>query len=424
MSILTAVTGTWALLLGIAFIMVGNGLQGTLLGLRASLEGFPTAATGVVMTGYYVGFVAGSSIVPKLLKNVGHIRVFAAMASIASGAVLLHGLWVHPAGWTLFRLMTGFCFAGLFVVTESWLNDAATNRNRGQLLSVYMVLVFSGMGTGQYLLLVADPLSFELFIVVSLMVSFALVPIVLSVSPAPRFEAPAHLGWRALYAMSPLGVAGAVLVGMAHAALFAMTPVYAGLAGLSVAQISVLMSAALAGGMILQWPIGWISDRFDRRTVITVVTFVAALAALAAWWVADISWVAFIACAFLFGGLSLPLYSLCIAHVNDYLEPEQIVSASATVVLVGGIGLCLGPLLASAGMSLAGPEGLFIHLAAVHASIGAFALYRMTRRSAPPLEDQRHYEAMSPRTSPIGAAIAMRQIRDAQDRDLARRSNF
>ncbi len=424
MSILTAVASTWALLLGIALIMVGNGLQGTLLGLRASLEGFPTATTGLVMTGYYVGFVAGSTIVPKLLKNVGHIRVFAAMASIASGAVLMHGLWVDAVGWTLFRVMTGFCFAGLYVVTESWLNDAATNRTRGQLLSVYMVLVFCGMGGGQYLLLAADPESFELFIVVSLLVSLALVPIVLSVSPAPRFEAPTHLGWRALYSMSPLGVAGAVMVGVAQAALFTMTPVYAGLEELSVGQISVLMSAVLIGGMALQWPIGWLSDRFDRRRVITAVTFAAAAAALAAWSFSGVSWPAFLVFVFLFGGASLPLYSLCIAHVNDFLEPEQIVSASATVVLVHSVGLCVGPLLASAGMTALGPAGLFVCLAAVHGCIGVFALYRMTCRSAPPLEDQRHYECISPRTSPIGAAVAMRQVRDAQDRDLARRSSF
>ena len=424
MSLVSAISGTWALLLGIAFIMVGNGLQGTLLGLRASLEGFPAATTGLVMTGYYAGFLAGSTIVPKLLRNVGHIRVFAAMASLASGAVLLHGLWVHPAGWTLFRLLTGFCFAGLYVVTESWLNDAATNRTRGQLLSVYMVLTFSGMGAGQYLLLIADPQSFELFIVVSLLVSVALVPIVLSVSPAPRFEAPAHIGWRELYAMSPLGVAGAVMVGMAHAALFAMTPVYAGLVGLSVGQVSVLMSAALVGGMALQWPIGWLSDRFDRRRIITAVTFAAAAAALAAWSFSTLSWSAFLVFVFLFGGACLPLYSLCLAHVSDFLRADQIVAASATLVLVSGLGLCAGPLLASAGMTMLGPNGLFVFLAAVHAGIGGFALYRMTCRPARPLVEQRHYEAISPRTSPIGAAIAMRQVRDAQDRDLARRSRF
>ena len=424
MSLVAAISGTWALLLGVGLIMVGNGLQGTLLGLRASLEGFPTVATGIVMTSYYVGFLAGSAIVPKLLKQVGHIRVFAAMASIASGAVLLHGLWVHPVGWALFRVLTGFCFAGLLVVTESWLNDAATNRTRGQLLSVYMVLVFCGMAGGQYLLLLADPHSFELFIVVSLLVSFALVPIVLSVSPAPRFEAPARVGWRALYSMSPLGVTGAVLVGMAHAALFTMTPVYAGLVALSTGQISVLMSAGLIGGMALQWPIGWLSDRFDRRRVMTAVTFAAAASALAAWSFSALSWPAFLVFVFLFGGTSLPLYSLCLAHISDFLEPEQIVSASATVVLVGGVGLCIGPLLAGAGMTVLGPGGLFLFLVAVHSGVGVFALYRMTRRPPPPLEEQRHYEAMSPRTSPIGAAVAMRQVRDAQDRDLARRSSF
>ena len=214
------------------------------------------------------------------------------------------------------------------------------------------------------------------------------------------------------------------MVGIAQAALFTMTPVYASLMELSVGQISVLMSAVLIGGMVLQWPIGWLSDRYDRRSVITAVTFAAAAAALAAWSFSGVSWPAFLVFVFLFGGASLPLYSLCIAHVNDFLEPEQIVSASATVVLVHSVGLCFGPLLASTGMTALGPAGLFICLAAVHGSIGVFALYRMTCRSAPPLEDQRHYEFISPRTSPIGAAVAMRQVRDAQDRDLARRSSF
>ena len=338
--------------------------------------------------------------------------------------MLLHGLWVDPIGWTVFRVLAGFCFAGLYVVTESWLNEAATNETRGQLLSVYMVLVFSGMAGGQFLLLLADPRSFELFIAVSLLVSFALVPIVLSVSRAPRFEAPAHLGWRALHAMSPLGVAGAVLVGIAHAAFFTMAPVYAGLTGFSVGQISAFMSAALLGGMVLQWPIGWLSDNFDRRSVITAVTFAAAAAAFAAWPVSTLSWPGFLVLIAVFGGTSLPLYSLCLAHANDFLEPGQIVAASATMVLVGGVGMSIGPLLAGASMTVAGPSALFALLAFVHTSIGVFALYRMTQRKARPKEKQRRYESMSPRSSPIGAAVAMRQIRDAQDRDLARRSGF
>lgn len=413
MSLFVAITSTWALLLGIALIMLGNGLQGTLLGLRASLEGFPTATTGLVMTGYYVGFAAGSTIIPGFVKKVGHIRVFAAMASLASGVVLLHSLWVHPAGWTGFRMVAGFCFSGLFIVAESWLNDAATNRTRGQLLSVYMMLTFGGMASGQFLLLLADPGSFELFILVSLLVSLALVPISLSASRAPRFEAPTHLGWRDLYAISPLGVMGAVLVGVAQAAFFAMGPVYANLSGRSVGQVSAFVSAALLGGMLLQWPIGRLSDTFDRRHVITAVTFVAAAAALAAWPVSTLSWPAFLALVFVFGGTSLPLYSLCLAHANDFLEPDQIVSASATLVLAGAVGLSLGPVLAGAAMSVAGAPALFAVLTLAHAGIGGFALYRMTRREARPKEEQRHYEAMSPRASPIGAAIAMSQIEDA-----------
>ena len=419
-----AIASTWALLLGIALIMIGNGLQGTLLGLRATLEGFPTVATAMVMTGYYVGFVAGSFAVPKMLKNVGHIRVFAALASIASGAVLLHALLVNPVGWTLFRILTGFCFAGLYVVTESWLNDAATNETRGQLLSVYMVLVFGGMAGGQFLLLLADPRSFELFITISLLVSLALVPISLTASRAPRFDLPSNIDWRALYRISPLGVVGALAIGMAHAAFFGMGAVYANQVGMSVEQLSAFMAAVLVGGMLLQWPIGRLSDRFDRRQVITAVTFVSALAALALVALGNASWTVQLALISVFGGTSLPLYSLCIAHANDHLSPEQIVSASATMVLVSGVGLCVGPLLAGGFMTALGPMGLFAFIACVHGAIGGFSLYRMTRRESLPLDEQRHYGAMSPRPSPIGAAIAMRQVRDAQDRDLARYSRM
>ena len=414
-----AVASTWTLLLGIALIMMGNGLQGTLLGLRATLEGFPIATTGLVMTGYYVGFVAGSFVVPKLVKNVGHIRVFAALASIASGAVLLHALLVQPLAWTLFRVITGFCFAGLYVVTESWLNDAATNETRGQLLSVYMVLVFGGMAGGQFLLLLADPRSFELFIAVSLLVSVALVPIALTASRAPRFDLPSNLGWRELYQISPLGVVGALTVGMAHAAFFGMGAVYANQVGLSVEQLSTFMAAVLIGGMAFQWPIGRLSDRFDRRQVITAVTFVSAFAALAMVLLGESSLPVRLALIVVFGGSSLPLYALCLAHANDHLAPEQIVAASATMVLVSGVGLCIGPLLAGSFMTAAGPPGLFAFIALAHATVGGFALYRMTRRDSLPLDEQRHYGPMSPRPSPIGAAIAMRQVRDAQDRDLA-----
>lgn len=398
---LAAISSAWALLLGIALIMLGNGLQSTLLGVRATLEGFGTATTGLVMTAYFVGFVAGSVIVPRLLANVGHVRVFAALASLASGAALVHTVFVTPLSWGLIRVATGFCFAGLYVVAESWINEAATNRTRGQLLSVYMIMVLGGTGSGQLLMNLSDPRSFELFVLVSVLISFALIPITLSVGRAPPFEAPESIGIRALFRASPLGVTGAFLIGIAHSALYAMGPVFATEIGLDVERIALFIAVALFGGLVLQWPIGWLSDRFDRRRVIVAVAWIAATASIVAGVGGIDSYTVLVAATALLGGMSMPLYSLCGAHTNDHLTPRQIVAASATLVLVGGIGLTMGPLLAAALMQFAGPQGIFWLLTLVHACIGAYGLFRMMRREPVPLDEQRTYDPVSFRTSPI-----------------------
>ena len=421
---LTAISSAWALLLGIALIMLGNGLQNTLLGVRATLEGFGTGTTGLVMTGYFAGFLAGSLIVPRLLANVGHIRVFAALASLASGAALLHTVFVSPGSWFMIRLVTGFCFAGLYVVAESWINDAATNKTRGQLLSVYMIMVLGGMGSGQLLMNLSDPRGFELFVLVSVLVSFALIPITLSVGRAPVFEAPESIGIRALFRASPLGVAGALLIGVAHSALYSMGPVYGTEIGLTVDRTALFIAVALFGGLVLQWPIGWLSDRFDRRKVIVAVAWLATVASIAAGAGGVDSYTVLFASTVLLGGTSMPLYSLCGAHTNDHLTSRQIVAASATLVLVGGLGLVMGPMLAATLMHLSGSSGLFWLLAIAHGGIGAYGLYRMVRREPVPLEDQRTYDPVSLRTSPVVQAATSREWRDARDRDLARWSKW
>ena len=403
---LAAISSAWALLLGIALIMLGNGLQGTLLGVRATLEGFGIGITGLVMTGYFVGFLAGSVIVPRLLANVGHIRVFAALASFASGAALLHTVFVTPLTWSLIRIMTGFCFAGLYVVAESWINDAATNKTRGQLLSVYMIMVMGGMGSGQLLMNLSDPRGFELFVLVSVLISFALIPITLSVGRAPPFEAPESIGARALFRASPLGVAGAFLVGIGHSALFSMGAVYGTEIGLTVDRTALFIAVFLFGGLVLQWPIGWLSDRFDRRRIIVAAAWTATGASSVAGVAGIDSYALLIGSTALLGGMSMPLYSLCGAHTNDHLTPRQIVAASATLVLIGGFGLTLGPLLAAALMQLAGPPGIFWLLTLVHGCIGTYGLYRMMRREPVPLDDQRTYDPVSFRTSPIVQAQA------------------
>ena len=415
---LAAISSAWALLLGIALIMLGNGLQNTLLGVRATLEGFGTGVTGLVMTAYFVGFVAGSVIVPRLLANVGHVRVFAALASLASGATLAHTVFVAPLSWGLIRVATGFCFAGLYVVAESWINEAATNRTRGQLLSIYMIMVLGGTGSGQLLMNLSDPRSFELFVLVSVLISFALIPITLSVGRAPPFEAPESIGIRALFRASPLGVTGAFLIGIAHSALYAMGPVFGTQIGLGVERVALFIAVALFGGLVLQWPIGWLSDRFDRRRVIVAVAWVAATASLAAGTGGIDSYIVLIASTALLGGMSMPLYSLCGAHTNDHLTPRQIVAASATLVLVGGIGLTMGPLLAAVLMQLGGPPGIFWLLTLVHACIGAYGLYRMMRRDPVPLDEQRTYDPVSTRTSPIVQAQTGGEARDIQQSDI------
>jgi len=397
---------TWPLLLGIALMMLGNGLQGTLLGVRASLEGFEPAVTGLVMSGYYVGLLLGSLVTPGQVARVGHVRVFAALLSLGSTGVLFHALLVEPVAWFAARVLTGYCFAGAFIVAESWLNGAASNENRGTLLSLYMVVQLGGLALGQFLLNLADPRGFALFMLVSVLVSVAAVPMLLTAGPAPAIRARKGVGFRELYRLSPLGVVGVVGVGFSNSALYAMGPVYAEAEGLSVASISGFMAAVIAGGFLLQWPAGTLSDLFDRRRVIAATTLLAALAAASslaldrpppAWWL--------FAQFFVVGGLVLPMYALCAAHTNDFLSKEQMVGASSALLLSYCLGAVLGPTLAAASMQALGPAGYPLFLAAVHGGIGAFALWRMTRRPTVAAEDRvRHVAVGTP--SPVVGQLA------------------
>ncbi len=411
---IAAIAATWALLLGVALLMIGNGLQASLVGLRAILEGFSTTTTGMIMSGFYVGFMLGSILTPIALRRVGHVRVFAALAAVLSTAALLHAVFVEPMIWTLMRILTGLCYAGLYVVAESWLNDRATNQTRGQLLSVYVVISLGGMGAGQLLLNLASVRGYELFILASVLVSIAVVPILLSAEPTPAFTASARLGLRRLYTISPLGVIGTMGTGLANGVLIGMGAVFGDQAGLSAAQISLFMGTMFLGGVLLQWPIGRLSDRFDRRWIITIVTFLATFAALGAIALSGISEIGLFVFIALLGGFSLPLYSLCIAHANDHLEPSQMIAASASLVLVMGIGASLGPLTAGAAMSVVGADGYFWCLAVAHGAIGVFALYRMTERPAVPLDDQAPHVPVTSQASPV----ALRDAMDAASADL------
>lgn len=413
-----AIASVWALLVGIALLMAGSGLQGSLLGVRAAEDGFSALMTGVVMSSYFAGFLLGFVIVPRLVKSVGHIRVFGVLASIASAVALIHSVFVDPLVWTGLRAMTGFCYIGLFIVAESWLNDRSTNETRGQLLSVYMIVMTGSMAMGPLLLNIGNPSGFDLFIAASVMVSLAMVPVSLTTYSAPKFEEQERLSLRELAKISPLGIAGCLTNGATSGALVWLASVYAGSIGMPLDNISLFASASIVGGAILQWPIGRLSDRFDRRQVLTGVAIVGAICAAGAATIgADNPTMQMVAVAVV-GGLAIPIYSLSVAHTNDHLKPNQMVAASSGLLLANGIGGMAGPAAAGGAMQLLGPSGYFWFPAVVMAALTAFALYRITRRAAVPNEKQRKYVQV-PRMSSLSAKLA---IRNQMDRDLARMS--
>jgi MFS family permease len=397
---------TWALLLGIVLIMSGNGLQSSLLGLRGGIEGFTSMVVGVIMTGYYVGVLMGSLLTPRIVRRVGHIRVFAALAALAAIAVLAAALLVHPVAWFASRIATGFAFAGLYVIAESWINDRSTNRTRGQLLSFYMLAQYGGLLAGQAMLNLADPAGFQLFSVVAIAILLAVMPILLIVRDAPAFAELRHVSLLELYRISPLGAVATLGTGLAQSAFFSMAAVYGQKIGFSTAQVSFYMMAAILGGVALQWPVGRLSDRFERRWVLTAVTFVAALVALGGVLAPSASLAALTVAAFLYSGMALPLYSLSVAHTNDFLKPDQMVAASSTLVLLYGIGAVGGPLAVGFVMGALGGHAFWGYLAVVHLLLGCFALYRMTRRAARPREEQARFVAIPQNATQAAAALA------------------
>ena len=403
---------SWALLLGIGFMMLGNGLQGTLLGVRATIAGFDTFTTGVVMAFYFIGMLAGGLLTPMLVTRVGHIRVFAALASTASIAILLHSIYVNPWTWAAMRLVTGICYSGLYVVSESWLNDRASNENRGAILSVYMVVITLGMGSGQFLLNIADPASSTLFILISVIISFALVPILLTARPAPSFGESESMTIFNLYRLSPLAVISNALTGAAHGSVFGMGAVFALQKGFDNQLVALFMAAFLWGGLLFQWPIGWMSDRYGRRGVMLVNAAVAcALCLLAVVVDHNTNW--YIPLIVVTGGAVMPMYSLCVAYANDRLPPEKIVAASGAMVIAAGIGLSTGPVLVSYFMSVMGPNAYFLGIGTFFGLIVLAVLSSMSSREVTGEDVEAQAPALAP--GPIGSPVAAFVSPDAED---------
>ena len=384
---------SWALFSGYAILITAHGFQGNLLQVRSVIEDFSFITTGIIMSGYYLGYFVGANMIPNLVSKVGHIRVFAAFASMASLSILIHAVFVDPIIWTLARFLTGFSLIGVYIVTESWLNDRATNRNRGGVLSIYMFITFTGLAVGTLLLNFNKPQEYEPFILTSLLFSIALVPILLTKRPAPKFKKIGFMKIKQLYKISPLGTFSMLCTGLIHSAIFGYGAVYATSLNFSIFEISLFLFLITIAGALFQFPIGYFSDKSDRRVIIITCTFLAGIfsifSILASGTYLENMYLAssvgmdkiiFLILITIYAGFALPMFTLNLAYVNDFIDKERFVAAGAGLQIIFGIGAMFGPFLASIFMNKYGANGFFIFLAIFHILIGLFGLYRITKR--------------------------------------------
>ncbi len=398
-------SGVWVLLLGIVLIMLGNGMHFTLIGLRGGIEGFSSTALAVITSGYFIGFLSGARVTPQLIRKVGHVRVFAALGSFMSAGLIAFPLVTEPWAWTLLRLIVGFCMSGVYVTAESWLNHAATNETRGKVLSAYMIAQTLGIIGAQGLLTLGDAGTSTLFIGASILVSISFAPILLSATPVPAVEVARPMSLRTLFGNAPLSTVGIFLLGSVYATQSGMGPVFGSQIGLTAPQISLFIAMLFAGALVLQYPIGWLSDQMDRRRLIFGAAVIGA-GACAMGWLMGGGIGALLGAAFVAGGVTTPLYALFLAFTNDSLSAEDMPAASGGLVFTFGLGAIAGPLVTGWTMQHIGPHGFWLVLAVTFGVIALYALYRMTQRAALPPEETESYLNVLPTSSPVAVEAA------------------
>lgn len=405
---------TWPLLLGVMLLMVGNGIQGSLLGIRGGIEGFSTFQLSMVMSAYFLGFLFGSRVTPEMIRRVGHVRVFAALGSLISAVLVVYPVLPEWTVWAGMRVLVGFCFSGVYITAESWLNNSSTNETRGQALSLYMIVQMIGIIGSQALLNVAEPSGFTLFVIPSVLVSLAFMPILLTTTTAPVFDTTKPLAFKELFEISPLGVIGMLLTGGIFSAMFGMASVWGTLEGLSVRDISIFIGTMYVGGLVLQYPIGWFSDRMDRRKLVLGLAVVGGAVMAVAVLFTPPFWGLLIV-SLLLGGITNPLYSLLIAHTNDFLSKESMAGASAGLIFMNGLGAIFGPLVTGWIMEQVGPDGFFLFIGILFGVLATYAAWRMTQRAAPAVADTGAFATLAPTASALAVGTMMEQGQEGVD---------
>jgi MFS family permease len=378
-----------ALLLGVSILMTGQGLQGTLLPVRAGLESFSTVSIGVMGAAYFLGFTIGCLKGGNLVRRVGHVRVFLAMTALGSSAPLVHGLFVNSFAWGLLRMISGFCFAALYVVIESWLNERSTNENRGTVFSIYVMISLTVLAVGQMMTLLYDPARWQLFALASVLVSLGAIPVALSTSPSPEQPTSVEIDVSRLFRLSPAAAVGCLATGLANGAFWSLAPVFTAAVSSETSLAAWFMTSAVAGGALAQWPLGSASDKIGRRKLLlagAVSGIVVAGLVISRFDTLDFASVNVLAA--LWGATAFPLYAISVAHANDYADPDDYVMVSGGLLLMYGVGAILGPFAASAVMTLTNASGLYLFTGAVHLAMAMFVVHRMLRRESTP--DEQH----------------------------------
>jgi len=402
-----------ALMTGILLLMLGTGFLGTLIGVRGAIEGFSQIEIGLMMSAYYIGFAVACLFGARVIERVGHIRAYAAFASIAAAAAATHAAIVDPYSWVVLRVITGACLAGIYMVIESWLNGQVSNERRGTIMAVYMIVNLGGTAVAQQLLLLSDPGGFALFVLSSVLISVAVVPVALTTSVAPSLIPTERMSLAELYSLSPLGVVGALSIGLINGAMWGLMPLAAINFGYPTSSVALLMSLIILGGVALQWPTGWASDRMDRRTVIAVACALLIASCVGLFVTSGGRVGVFLAISVVFGGMSFVIYPLCSAHLNDRVSDSDRVSASAVLLLVLGVGAAIGPLLGAFAMRYLGDSGLFVFMGVVAVFFLVFVLLRMRDNPPVPSVEQSRFEPvipapvstmLDPRVEPAGPA--------------------
>ena len=405
------IVSSWALFTGFGLIMLAHALQGTLLNVNAVFFNFSDFEIGYVFSGYFIGYLFSSIQCPKLIKNVGHIRVFAAFASLGSIAILLHWIVINPIAWLIFRMITGFSFAAIYIVCESWLNDRADNKSRGQLIGFYMIVLYFSTSAGGMLVNLRTTTDAHLFILTSLLISLALVPILLTKKPAPDFSTPKFLSLKELYSKSPMAFVGSFSIGMVYSALFGLMGVFGAKIGLSIFQISILVFVNMFVGAIFQYPVGKISDKYDRRTILLSLNLIAIASLIFIYLLGSLSFNLLLVFIGIHSAVSLPYYAVVISHMNDFLEKDEIVSGSSTLTLVNALGMVMGPMLASGFMAYFGAYGYFLYMIVIYCLVAPYNFFRIRVGRTSNIYEENTPSMIVPRTaSPVGMQLASDQI--------------